>query len=181
MGVPLAIAGLVGGAVSAYGSYESGQATSAAEAYQAQVAANNAKVAQTNARLDIQAGETAATNQGLKTRAQVGTEKAGQGAGGIDVNTGSAVGVRAGSEEIGQLDALTIRSNAAKQAYGQLVTATSDTAQSQLATAESGQAAEAGDIGAAGSLLSGVSTVGGNYARYQMASGGNPLASNIGS
>jgi hypothetical protein len=172
MGLAMAAVGLIGAGISAYGAYEQGQATSAAEAYQAQVAANNAVIAEQNARLDIQAGETAATNQGLKTRAQVGTEKAGQGAGGIDPNTGSAVAVRAGTEEIGYLDSMTIRSNAAKSAYGQLVTATSDTAQSRLASAESSQAATAGDIGAAGSLLSGIGTVGGRYAAFQNANPG---------
>lgn len=171
MGLPLLAVGLAGAAVSAFGSYESGQATAAAEAYQAQVAANNAIIAKQNARLDIQSGETQATNEELKTRAQVGTEKAGQGAGGIDVNTGSAADVRAGTSQIGYLDALTIRSNSAKQAYGQLVQGATDTAESQLLTMESGSAAEAGDIGAIGGLLTGASTVGGRYAAYQA---GNP-------
>lgn len=163
----LAAAGVAGAGITAFGSYESGQANSKAEAYQAQVAANNAAIAQQNARLDIQAGETAATNKGLQTRSKVGSEKASQGASGIDVNTGSAADVRTGTEELGQLDALTIRSNAAKQAYGQMVTATSDTAQNELLTSESSQSAEAGEIGAAGSLLSGVSSVGRNYAGFQ--------------
>ena len=116
--------------------------------------------------MDIQAGETAATNKGLATRAKVGQEQAQQGAAGIDVNTGSAPAVRAGTQEVGMLDALTIRSNAAKQAYGQEVAATSATAQSQLDTATSQQASTAGEIGAAGTLLSGASTVGGGYAKY---------------
>lgn len=172
MGVPLAIAGIAGTVISAAGQYEQGQATAAASAYQAQVAANNAAIAKTNALMDIQSGEIAAVNSGLKTRAQVGSEKANQGASGVDVNTGSAVNVRAGTAETGMLDALTIRSNAAKEAYGQEVTATSDTAQSQLDTMEGSQAAEAGEIGAAGSLLSGASTVGGNYLKYQNLGGG---------
>jgi hypothetical protein len=171
MGVALApvalAAGIAGSAVSAYGAYESGQANSAAAAYQSAVAANNAQIAQQNSRLDIQAGETASFNQGLKTRAAVGQEKAAQGASGIDVNTGSAPAVRAGTAQMGMLDALTIRSNAAKEAYGQEVQATSDTAQSQLDTMESEQASTAGDIGAVGSLLNGVSTVGGNWAKFQ--------------
>lgn len=172
MGVPLAIAGLVGAGVSAYGQYEAGQANSEAASYQAQVAANNAAIAKRNAVMDIQAGEAAAANKGLQTRAAVGTEKATQGAAGVDVNTGSAPNVRAGTEQFGMLDALTIRSNAAKAAYGDQVTATSDLAQSQLDKFESEQASEAGDLGAAGSLLSGVSTVGGNYIKLQNKLGG---------
>jgi hypothetical protein len=169
MGVPLVLAGLgaAGTAISAAGSVESGNAAQTAYNYQAQVAANNAKIAQQNAAWDIQAGETAATNKGLQTRAAVGTQKARQGASGIDVNTGSAPDVRAGTEELGMLDALTIRSNAAKQAYGAEVEATSDTAQSQLDTMAGQQAKEAGDINAASGLLTGASTVGGNYVKWQ--------------
>lgn len=167
MGVPLLIAGIAGAAISAAGQAEAGEAKSNAAAYQSQVAANNAQIATLNSKLDIQAGEVAATNQGLKTRAQVRSEKATQGAAGIDVNTGSAPQVRAGTEQMGMLDALTIRSNASKKAYSDIVEATSDTAQSKLDTMESDQAGMAGEIGAAGTLLSGVSTVGGNYSRWQ--------------
>ncbi len=178
--VTMAVIGITGAATSAYGSYESGQANSKAAAYQAQVAANNAIIAQQNAKMDIQAGETAAVNSGLKTRATVGSEKATQGAAGIDVNTGSAPMVRAGTAEMGMLDALTIRSNAAKKAYGEEVAATSDTAQSQLDTMQSEQAKTAGDIGAAGTLLSGASTVGSNYLKFQGNYGTAGSAGNIG-
>ena len=171
MAVSVGVAGLAAGAagagINAYGSYESGKANSEAAAYRAQVAANNAKIAQTNAKLDIQAGETAAVNQGLKTRAAVGTQKAGFGASGVDPTTGSAANVTAATKELGYLDALTLRSDAAKKAYGEEVAATSDTAQAGLDTLESQQATEAGEIGAAGSLLSGVSTVGTNFANLQ--------------
>jgi hypothetical protein len=162
--------GLVGSAVAAGGAAEAGQSQSEASAYQAQVAANNATIAQTNAREDIQAGETAATNQGLKTKAVVGAETANLGASGVVTTSGSAAKVTTASKELGYLDALTLRSNAAKQAYGQEVQATSDTAQSRLDTMQSGQASEAGTIGATGTLLSGVSTVGAKFAGLQNSS-----------
>src|SRR6201999_2427854 len=101
----------------AFGTYEQGQATAQADAYQAQVAANNAAIAKQQSKLDIQSGEITAQEQGLKTRAAVGQEKAAQGASGIDVNTGSAVDVRAGTAEMGMVDSLADRSNAAKKAY----------------------------------------------------------------
>lgn len=175
MGLPAAAlgVGILGAGVSAYGSYESGQAQAQAAAYQAQVAANNAAVARENASMESAAGEAAATTKGLQTRATVGKEKAYAGASGIDVNTGSTANVRAGTEEMGMLDALTIRSNAAKQAWAQEVQSTSDTAQSQLLQYEGQQAATAGEIGAVGSLLSGASTVGGNYLRWSNQFGGS--------
>src|ERR1700688_1272699 len=120
------IAGVAGAGLSAAGSYNNLQAQSQNAAYQAQVAANNAKIAMTNAGMDTQSGEIAAANQGLKTRAAVGTTLAGQGASGVSVNTGSFPTVRAAESELGALDAMTIRSNAAKKAYADTVAATSD-------------------------------------------------------
>ena len=172
----LAIMGIAGAATSAYGAYSSSQAQSANAAYQAQVAQNNAAIAQRNAVMDIQAGEVQATNAGLKGRAQVGQERAQLGAGGIDPNTGSAASAISGTEALTGLNAMTSRSNAAKAAYGQQVQATSDTAQSGLLSAESSQYAEAAPIGAAGTLLSGVSTAGSNYLKFSNpggSSGGN--------
>lgn len=187
MGVALAalpliatVAGGVGAGVSAYGAYESGQANKSAAAYQAEVAANNAKIAQQNATWDIQAGEVAADNQGLRTRGAVGAEKAGQGAAGVSVNSGTAPDVRAATEALGMQDAMTIRSNAARAAYGAEVQATSDTAQSQLDTMQSRQAGIAGDLSAGGSLLQGISTVGGRYAAWQNSAGPGSSGNNAG-
>lgn len=169
MGLPAVMlgVGLAGTAVSAYGQYEAGQAQSEAAAYQAQVALNNAAIARQNASMESAAGETASVNKGLQTRATVGKAKAYAGTSGIDVNTGSAATARGGIEEMGLLDQLTTRSNAAKKAWASEVQATSDQAQSQLYQFESSQAQTAGGIGAVGSLLSGASTVGGNYLRFQ--------------
>jgi hypothetical protein len=171
----MAVVGLAGSLIGAAGQEEAAQAQAEAAAYQATVAANNAAIAKQNANLDIQAGETAATNEGLKTRAQVGAETAGFGASGVDAKTGSPAAVTAGTREIGYLDALTLRSNAAKQAFSQEVQGTSQQAQSGLARMESSQAGEAGQIGAASSLLSGVSTVGKNYAMLQNTGGGSSI------
>jgi hypothetical protein len=165
--VSLAVMGAVGAATSAAGTLATGSSTAAADAYQAQVATNNAALAKQQSKLDIQSGEIQAVNQGLKTKATVGQEKAAQGASGIDVNTGSAADVRAGTAQLGTLNELTTRSDAAKKAYTDEVTAQSDTAQGVLDT-YAGESAETGaEIGAAGTLLSNASTVGANYAKLQ--------------
>jgi hypothetical protein len=167
MGLPMAMIGLAGAAVSAYGQYESGQSQSMAAAYQAQVAKNNATIARQNASMESAAGEVAVTNTGLQTRATVGKARAYAGTSGIDPNTGSTAAVRRGIQQMGMLDALTKRSNAAKKAWASEVQATSEEAQSQLYNFESETAAVGGDLGAAGSLLSGASTVGNNYVNWQ--------------
>ena len=161
-----AITGVAGAGVSAVGTANSLNAQSANASYQAQVAANNAKIALENEGMDVASGEVAAGNQGLKTRAMVGTTKAQQGASGVDVNSGSSVEVRQGESEIGMLDALTIRSNASKKAYADQVAATGNTAEAGLLTSESTQAANAAPVAATGSLLSGASSVAGNYGNY---------------
>lgn len=157
------------------------QSAAAASAYQAQVADNNAALATQDSKLITESGEVATTNEGLKTRAQVGSQKAQQGASGIDVNSGSAADVRAGTAAVGMLDALTIRSNASKAFYAKEVEANSDTAQAGLLRMESqsdlqgaslaeqgvGLAEDSGDLAATGTLLSGVSTVGTSYEKYQ--------------
>jgi hypothetical protein len=164
---PIALVGAIAGAgISAAGSYSSMEAQGSNAAYQAQVAANNAKQAMINAGMETQAGEIEAGNQGLKTRAAVGMTKARQGASGVDVNTGSAPKVRAAESELGMLDALTIRSNAAKKAYGYEVAATSDTAESGLLTMESEEAKSAAAVAALVSFLGSASSAGGSYAKY---------------
>jgi hypothetical protein len=187
-----AVAGLAGAGVNYMGSQTAaagqraaGQAQATTYEYQAEVAANNALIAKQNAAWTMAAGDVAASNKGLQTRAAVGTQKVQQGAAGIDVNTGSAATVRAGTESMGLLDAMTIRSNASRAAYGYDVKATSETAQAKLDRMAAGNAvtganlqAQGTETAGVGSLLSGVSTVGGNWAKFQNV-GGVPSAPSV--
>lgn len=167
LGTLALVGGLAGSGISAFGSYESGQAQSANAAYQAQVARNNAIIAGENETWTSASGAAQEAAEGMKTRAAVGRIKANQGANNIDVNTGSSVAVQTAAQKMGDLDAMTIRSNTARSAYGYAVAAESDTAQSQLLEAESSQAATGGDISALGTFLSGASSVGGKWAGLQ--------------
>lgn len=123
MGAPLlpalaigsAVAGLAGGGLGAVGGMNSAEAAKQDAFYQAAVAANNAKIAQQNAEMEIKTGQSQMAQQGLQTRSVIGTTKAAQAASGVDVNTGSSVGVRAGESEIGMLNQATIGSNAARK------------------------------------------------------------------
>lgn len=165
------VAAVAGTALSVAGQIQQGKANEAASNYQAQVAANNAQLAKQQAQETNAAGEQQTAIQQMKTRATVGAIRAAEGASGVDVNTGSNVDVRSSAAELGQLDALTIRSNAARQAYGYETGATSFQAQSQLDRATASQAGTAGFFGAAGSLLSGASSVAKEYSAWQQASG----------
>ncbi len=163
----------VSAGVGALGQLQSARAASNSANYNAQVAANNAKLQTQNAALAGAEGEANAGNAAMRTRAEVGSIKTAQAASGVDVNSGSAVDVRSSASELGELNALTIRSNAAKQAYGFQTAATSDTAQSQLDKAQASYASEAGDIGAANTFLGGESNAALNYAKFRSSNGLN--------
>lgn len=165
LGTASLVAGLAGGGMSAIGTYGSYQAKADNAAYQSQVARNNAVTARMNADLERQSGEIAVVNKGMQTRAVVGRTKAEQAASGVDINKGSGVEVRAGEAELGLLDALTIRSNAAKRAYSFETQGTSFDASAQLLKRESEQASDAAPWAVGGSLLSSASSVGGNWAK----------------
>jgi hypothetical protein len=166
----LAGIGLAGAGVSAFGAYEQAQAQAENAQYQAQVAQNNAAIARANAALTEASGAAKEAAQGMKTASTVGQTKATQAASGIDVNTGSAADVRLAESKLGALDALTIRSNTAREAYGYEVAATSDIAESQLLETEASQAKEAGDISALGTFLTGASSVGLKFQNMQLGS-----------
>ncbi len=171
LGSTLGIAGMassaLGGLTSAVGSYESGQATKAQDEYQAEVAAQNQKLAAQNAQMATAAGEAQAEQAGLKQRADLGQIRAAEAASGIDVNSGSAADVQASQSERDMLNALVIRSNAERTAYGYQTQALADSGQAQLYKAAGQQAPIAGGISAAGSLLSGAAGVANQYSSWQ--------------
>ncbi len=172
-----AIAGIaasaIGTGVSMYGAAQSASAQSAAANYQAQVAANNALIAKQQAAATTQAGDISAQNTLMAAGQRTSAIRAAAAASGVDANTGTPVSLQSDSAKLGMLDALTVRNNAARQAYSQQVTATGDTAQSQLYSAELQQAMTAGQIGAFGSLLSGASNVASKWQLYQIQAGAN--------
>jgi hypothetical protein len=158
-----AVAGLASAGIGAVGAMRQGEANAAAANYQAQVAANNAAIERQNAEWEFQSGEVQTENVARNTRNVVGTTKAAQAASGVEVNTGSNVDVRAAESELGALDALTVRSNAARRAYSHEVAATGDEAQAQLLRSEADSARSAGRLSALGSFIGGIGSVAGKF------------------
>lgn len=145
------------------GAIESGNAQASAAKYQSQVAANNAQIATQNASFAGQEGEANEAAAQAKTRAQVGGIIASQAANGIDVNNGSASSTQASAAQLGELNTLTIRSAAARQAYGYQTQAASDTAQSALDKQEASYDQDTGYLKAGTTVLGGL---GGAYSHY---------------
>lgn len=155
-----AIVGGAGAATSAAGSISSSITQGRAAAYQAQVAANNAATARSNATYSAEAGTTQAQVASMRSRAQLGTIKAAQGANDIDVNTGSAATVQSSQRETGQFDSLTALNRALLQANSYQAAATGYTAQSQLEQSEAAEAPIAGALEGTGGLLGSASSIG---------------------
>jgi hypothetical protein len=170
VGTMLAVTALAGAGATAYGQVYSGMATGDAASYQAEVARNNALIAEQNAKRASEAGAAQATAVSLKGAAKVGKIKTAQAANNIDVNTGSAVDVRASEREAGVLDTATVLSNAELESYGYRSKATGYTAEAGLLGTQAEEAPIGAGIGATGSLLSGASSVG---FKFGGGSGGN--------
>lgn len=156
-------------AVGVFGDLMSGQSSASAAKYNAAVAQMNKKAALNNVAIVGQAGSEQAAIQSEKTRAEVGGIKTNQAAGGIDVNSDSAVDTRVSAQELGKLDALTIRSNAAKEAYGYQTQAANFEAQSEMDKAEASSDLEASWIKGAGTLIGGGEQAGSDWEKLQMA------------
>ena len=167
-----AVAGVASASVGAVGAMNSANAQRQAANYQAEVAKNNATIAGQNAEAATQAGAEKATEASLRSREIVGAATTGAAANDLDIGSGSAADVITSQREVGELGTETTVNNAALQAYGFRSQQTGFTAQSGLDTAEAASAAAAGPLAAGGDLLSGASSVGSNYARYQLAAGG---------
>lgn len=167
MGV--AAAGLVVTAVAAaastYSAVSSANAQKAAAAYQAQVASNNAQIANYNANSAIAEG-----NQKLQAAEQQAAQHQGMiraafGAGGIDMDSGSALRTQQGMAEVDQLNQATIVSNAARSAWNYRNQGADFTAQSQLDMMRSNQASQSAILGGIGSMLSGAGQFANQYQR----------------
>ncbi len=136
VGTVSSVLGGLGTVASALGAIQQGQAAKKSANYNAQIQEHNAEIAQNNATLAGREGAANAAIEQQKARANVAGIKAAQAANGVDVNTGSAVDVRSSAAELGELNAITVRSNAVKQAYGYQTQAASDKAQAAKVLAE---------------------------------------------
>ena len=135
------IASVVGTGVTAAGAVQQGKT-------QGEIAQFNADTAKFQADDAAKAGLVAEENQLAKTKQIRAQQEVIMGAGGLDPTTGTAAQVLDQTTKMGTLDALTLRTNAARQAWGYSTQATN----SEL---QGASARTAGYFGAAGTLLSG--------------------------
>lgn len=164
--------GLAGGALQAVGSITGGIASSNAANYQAAIARNNAIIANQSATYAEKAGLAAAENQSRKGAQRLAKIKTSQAAAGVDISSESAADVQAGQRMTDQLDTETVLNNAELRAYGYRAQAENFESEAQLSEMKGEQAKTAGYLGAAGSLLSSASSLGGKWNGFNF--GGTP-------
>lgn len=154
---PVSLALITSAAVSAGGSIAEGYSANNAAKFNAGMSMNNAKIAKQNADLAGQIGTAKSEASQLKTAAQIGATTASQGASGVQIGGKSFEGVRESERRIGALEAMNIRSNAAREAYGFKVKEISERAQAKQYRAEGKSALIGGFIKGAGTILSAAS------------------------
>lgn len=147
--IPIGMA-LAGGVMGAQSARQEG-------AYSSSMLTQNAAFKNQAAIETEQAGQTSADWQRVRTGQAVGTQRSAQAANGIDVNSGSAAQLQDDTAMIGELDALTIMNNAAREAYGYRVQAGQD-------LANAGQARTNASSKATGSILGGLGSAFGSFA-----------------
>ena len=137
-------------AFGALGAVQQSQATKASMEYQSAVAKNNATISEWQAKDALERGKTAEEQQRLRTRQLKGSQTAKLAANGIDISEGSALNILSDTDWMGEQDALTIRNNANREAWGNRVQADNQNSNSAMLKASAD---------AQNPLLSGVSSI----------------------
>jgi hypothetical protein len=97
---------------------EAGKSEHAAADAQAGLLDYNAQIADAQAADAITRGQEEENRYRQGVRTLIGSQRAGFAGQGVDIGVGSAVDVQADTAYLGELDALTLRTNAAREAWG---------------------------------------------------------------
>lgn len=146
-------------AVGVAGSIQQGKAAKNQADYQAQVARNNRIIAERKAEDARRRGAIEERQQRIKTAQLIGRQRASAAARGVVVDQGSALDITADTAAIGELDALTIRSNAEREALGFETQGANFEAESVLRRRAGSTAQSDSFLSAGGTLLSGTAKV----------------------
>jgi len=171
-------------ATTAYGSYKqgkalkkAGQAAQRSAEDEAQLSDYNAGVAKLQAADALARGADDEARFRDQVKGVIGAQRAGFAAGNIDVGFGSAVDVQADAATLGELDALTIRTNAAREAWGYQVNEIDLKKRGEILRKEGKNAAAAGRAQATAAYIGGAGTLlgtGGNLLQAKYGIGKKP-------
>lgn len=178
MGASLALAA-GGTAMQVMGQQQQAAAQASAANYQAQVARNAQAVAKMNSDNALKVGLISEDRQRAQTSLIEGKQRASLASQGGDITDGSAVDIIGDTARAGESDALTIRSNAARQAWGYEVAGAGYGAQAGLSGMQAANATANLPFGIGSSLLGGASSVANKWSMYQQGNPGSQTYSSI--
>ena len=147
-------------AIGGVSAIQQGNAASAAAKYNAQVSTMNAEIMNKNARDAIERGKLEEQRQRQEVAMLTGRQRAAMAANGVDLTFGSPLDTIVDTAMMGELDALTIRSNAAREAYDYKVAAANGMADAALSRSNASAARTGGFLSAAGTVLGGAGEIG---------------------
>jgi hypothetical protein len=147
----------------AAGSIQQGNAAAAASKYNAKVSDMNARISDRRALDALERGKVEEQNKRREIAQFKGRQEAAMSANGVDLNFGSPLDTLVDTAVMGELDALTVRSNSAREAYGFKVDAANKVADANLSRMNASAQTTSGYLTAAGTLLSGVGNAWGTY------------------
>ena len=141
------------------GSYQQGKAQQGMAEYNAGIARNNAIMAERQAQDAEARGKTEEQRQRQKNSLILGGLKAQQAASGTELDSESNVGLMEDFAASGEHDALTIRSNAAREAWGARVQASNYQSEAAMQQASGAAAYQSGIMGVGTNLLTGAGSL----------------------
>lgn len=168
---PVTLLTVASTAVGAFGAVQEGKAAKRSSEYQARVAENNAQLNEFSARDAIIRGREEEKKQRRQASLLQSEQRAAAAANGIDIGFGSTLDNALDTAMLGELDALTVRSNAYREAYDFRVGASNNRADAELTRLEGSNAESAGYLNAGNTILTGATDSFGSYKRYKRTSG----------
>jgi hypothetical protein len=148
----LAIGGTIMGAA---GQIQQGQAAAASARYNAKIGEMNATLAERRSRDALQRGAIEEQRKRMEVGRIRGQQTAAMAATGVDVGFGSPLDLIVDTSVLGELDALTIRTNAYRESYEHKVDAANKRAGANLSLMQGQNAMTSGYLSAGGTVLTG--------------------------
>lgn len=145
----------------AYSAYQTAQASEDAAEYNAAVARNNETMANHEKAAEAERGVQAELDQRRQTRLFKGAQITSMAAAGLDLSEGSAADILAGTDYMGEVDALRIRDDSARKQWAIGEKAKGFAAESAMESAKAKSINPA--LAAGGSILMGASKVSDAY------------------
>lgn len=133
---------LAGGAVASGGlglasAYSQAEATKQAGAFNAKQMEMNARLSDLQADDSIRRGDNEAAQVKKQAKQMVGSQRAALAAQGIEVDSGTAADIQADTQDMGEIDAMTVKNNAWREAWGFKQQALNSSGQAMMTRAES--------------------------------------------